>query len=115
MTEQEKDAFLASFAGAYDLRSAAEQAGITLEEACGVLAADGVRERLDEQIFALRRGRMLARIMREYERMAFGGSEGEKPADRLRVLELLRQMASAEEKESAEDDVPVVIIRCEYV
>ena len=54
---------------------------------------------------------MLRRIHREYEAIAFGSSEDIRPGDRIRALEMLRHLTA----DSAKEDGPTLIIRCEYV
>ena len=112
MTAEERTAFLNRFAEDYDLPGAAARAGITRGAAYALLREDSARAIVDEQICARRSGAALARIVREYERMAFGGDEDAKPGDRLRALEQLRLIASADAKNGA---APTLTIRCEYV
>ncbi len=54
----------------------------------------------------------LARIMEEYERIAFGEDEDIKIADRLRALEQLRLLLSAGREDGG---APTLEIRVEYV
>lgn len=54
----------------------------------------------------------LARIMEEYERIAFGDDEDIKITDRLRALEQLRLFLSAEREDGG---APTLEIRVEYV
>lgn len=54
----------------------------------------------------------LARIVAEYERIAFGEDEEIRIADRLRALDQLRSLLAAEREE---DGAPRVEIRVEYV
>ena len=41
--------------------------------------------------------KLAEKIRREYERIAFGGDEDVRTADRIRVMELLREIAIAED------------------
>ena len=54
----------------------------------------------------------LARIMAEYERIAFGDGEDIRIADRLKALDQLRSLLEAEREEGGS---PRVEIRVEYV
>ena len=54
----------------------------------------------------------LTRIVEEYERIAFGDEAEIKPADRMRALEQLRLILSAQREDGG---APTLEIRVEYV
>jgi len=112
VTAQQKSDFLTRFARTYDLPGAAAAAKITRTQAYGLLRENDAREQLDRLITERRCGGIPARIMREYEALAFGDAEEVKPADRMRAMEQLRLLASAE---GADGRAPAVVIRVEYV
>ena len=111
MTEEQKERFLARFSRNYLREEAAEEAGITDKEAAACLKKKSTRSALDDRISARLAGDMLRRIQREYESIAFGSAEDIRPGDRIRALEMLRHLAA----DSPKEDVPTLIIRCEYV
>lgn len=112
MTAEARRAFLSDFAASYDLPGAAKRAGIGREAAYGLLAGEEARAELDRLICERAEGETLARIRREYERMAFDGGEEVRAADRLRALEQLRLIASSAVRDGG---APSLVIRCEYV
>ena len=111
MTEEQKERFLARFSRHFLREEAAEEAGITDKEAVTYLKKKSTRAVLDDRIAARLAGDMLSRIHREYEAIAFGSSEDIRPGDRIRALEMLRHLAT----DTARDEGPTLIIRCEYV
>ena len=111
MTEEQKERFLTRFSRHYLREEAAAEAGITDEEAATYLKKKSTRAILDDRISARLAGDMLRRIHREYEAIAFGSSEVIRPGDRIRALEMLRHLTA----DSAKEDGPTLIIRCEYV
>lgn len=110
MTEQQKQRFLARFSTAYDLPGAAHAAGIGRGEAYRLLKHAAAE--VDALVQARLAGEVLSAIRGEYERMAFGGDDAVRPADRIRALEQLRLIASAVRKDGG---APALVIRCEYV
>lgn len=111
MTEEQKERFLTRFSRNFLREDAATEAGITDKEAAAYLKKKSTRAILDDRISARLTGDMLRRIHREYEAIAFGSSEDIRPGDRIRALEMLRHLAA----DSPKEDVPSLIIRCEYV
>ncbi len=112
MKQEQKQRFLDRFSQCYLREDAAAKAGITDAEAIAYLKRTGTRAALDERISARLAGKILTRIRQEYEAMAFGDDESIRPADRIRALEQLRHLASAD---NTQGDAPSLIIRCEYV
>jgi hypothetical protein len=111
MTEEQKERFLTRFSRYYLREDAAEEAGITDDEATALLKKKSTRAILEDRIAARLAGDMLHRIRREYEAIAFTSSEDIRPGDRIRALEMLRHLAA----ESPGENGPTLIIRCEYV
>ena len=109
--KEQRQTFLEQFALRYDLPGAAKKAGITHREAYRLLREEAGRRLVDERVTARRRGEVLSRIVREYENLAFGGEEDVRPGERIRALEQLRLIASAEGDGAA----PTLTVRCEYV
>jgi hypothetical protein len=112
LKQEQKQRFLDRFSQCYLREDAAAKAGITDAEAIAYLKRTGTRAALDERISARLAGKILTRIRQEYEAMAFGDDESIRPADRIRALEQLRHLASAD---NTQGDAPSLIIRCEYV
>lgn len=108
--DEKKRRFLETFARDYDLSRAAASAKIGRLEAYRILKES--KDELDRLISERLSGDSLAAIRREYERVAFDNTGEEKTADRIRALEVLRMMASADR---AEGGAPPLVIHCEYV
>lgn len=114
MTQKESE-FVGQFAASFDLPGAAQRTGIGRAQAYRLLAGDPEAQALlERQILARASGRILGRIRRAYEEIAFGDGEEFKAADRMRAMEQLRLIAQAQD-ESDTGSVPPLSIRCEYV
>ena len=112
MTEEIRRDFLLRFARQYDLPGSAAAAGITRQQAYQLLRDPAARQMVDEQAARRRSGEILARIAREYERIAFSNEEEIKVGDRLRAMEQLRLLSSADSPAGA---APALNIICRYV
>ena len=112
MTEEIRRDFLLRFARQYDLPGSAAAAGITRQQAYQLLRDPAARQMVDEQAARRRSGEILARIAREYERIAFSDEEEIKVGDRLRAMEQLRLLSSADSPAGA---APALNIICRYV
>lgn len=91
--------FLTVFAQHYDLRQAAAAAKMKRSEGYALLLRDEACEQVDRLAQRRRLGERTARIVTEYESIAFGGDEG-KAADRIRALEALRSLQGADDGEA---------------
>lgn len=110
MTEEARTRFLLRFAEKYDLPAAAAGAGITRQEAYRILRDPAARAMVDERAAARHSSGMQERIVREYERIAFGEDGDSRAGDRMRAMEQLRMLAETPEQSS-----PGLTIVCEYV
>lgn len=109
MTTDERQTFLCRFAVGYDLAGAAKEAGVEVEAARQLLEEEDARRTVDAHVTARRQGEVLSRIVREYERIAFGSEDDAKAGDRLRALEQLRLIASAEARGGAAPTLSIVV------